>query len=63
MTSTHPAPGVRTHIRPLNPGRHKVCNIACPVRGGPAELVLSEITGVCEMIEREMKGNGDLDLG
>jgi len=41
VTSTHPALGVRTYIMPLNSERHKVCNVARPVRGGPTELVPS----------------------
>jgi len=36
-----------------------VCNVARPVRGGS----LSEMTEVCETIEREMEDSGRFDLG
>jgi len=61
--STHLVPGVHTCIRPLSSGSHEVCNVARPVQDGSAELVLSEITGFCEAIERGMKGGGNLDWG
>ena len=58
-----PRPWSRHLHRTIGSGSHEVHNVARSVRGGPAELVLSEITGVCEMIEREMEGSSDLGLG
>jgi hypothetical protein len=55
--------GVRACIRPFDSRRHEVCNVARPIRGESAGLMLSEITRVCETTEREMEDGSDLDLG
>jgi len=54
--------GTHTCMRPFDLRRHEICNVACPVWGRPAKLVLPEVMRVCEPTEREVEDSGDLNL-
>ena len=49
-------------MRPFDPRCHEIRDVACPVWGGPTEMVLSEVMRVCESFEREVEDGGDFNL-